>query len=224
MEKTVIKCGDTEIHKKNFTNTKDLKEIQILIKQQYLIWPLLVEKGFKYFISYKESKKIMPLCIFLPKMSAYRKDFDETKYVPFLIIDDKLLEKYNELQEKLKNSFKKEFDNERVYKKKYLKAKIKSGNGKIKTNSHDSKIPKERSQFIFLSVILVDSVIKTGENFSLQVFLEECKYVIKEKKIPKYIIDDVEFSSNSNEENSDEEILEKLQTEKNSEENSNDEN
>ena len=55
-------------------------------------------------------------------------------------------------------------------------------------------------------------------------FLEECKYVIKEKKIPKYIIDDVEFSSNSNEENSDEEILEKLQTEKNSEENSNDEN
>ena len=39
----------------------------------------------------------MPLCIFLPKMSAYRKDFDETKYVPFLIIDDKLLEKYNEL-------------------------------------------------------------------------------------------------------------------------------
>ena len=168
----------------------------------------------------------MPLCIFLPKMSAYRKDFDETKYVPFLIIDDKLLEKYNELQEKLKNSFKKEFDNERVYKKKYLKAKIKSGNGKIKTNSHDSKIPKERSQFVCLSVILVDSVIKTGENYFLQVFLEECKYVIKEKKIPKYIIDDVKFSSDSNEENSNEgTLLEKSQMEKNSdyEENSNEE-
>ena len=67
----------------------------------------------------------MPLCIFLPKMSAYRKDFDETRYVSFLIIDDKLLEKYNELQEKVKNSLKKEFDNERGYKKKYLKAKIK---------------------------------------------------------------------------------------------------
>ena len=57
----------------------------------------MVEKGFKYFISYKESKKIMPLCIFLPKMSEYRKDFDETKYVSLLVIDDKLLEKYNEL-------------------------------------------------------------------------------------------------------------------------------
>ena len=30
-------------------------------------------------------------------MSAYRKDFDETKYVSLLVIDDKLLEKYNEL-------------------------------------------------------------------------------------------------------------------------------
>ena len=24
-----------------------------------------------------------PLCIFLPKISAYRRDFDETKYVSF---------------------------------------------------------------------------------------------------------------------------------------------
>ena len=73
-------------------------------------------------------------------------------------------------------------------------------------------------------MILIDAVIKTGKNYSLQVFLEECKNVIKEEKILKYIIDDVEFSSDSNEENSDEQILEKLQTEKNSEENSNDEN
>ena len=36
-------------------------------------------------------------------------------------------------------------------------------------------------------------------------FLEECKYVVKEKKIPKYIIEDIEISSDSNKENSDEE-------------------
>ena len=35
-------------------------------------------------------------------------------------------------------------------------------------------------------------------------FLEECKYVVKEKKIPKYIIDDIEISSDSHKENSDE--------------------
>ena len=43
-----------------------------------------------------------------------------------------------------------------------------------------------------------------------QVFLEECKYVAKEKKISEYIIDDIEISSdfereNSDAENSDEE-------------------
>ena len=42
------------------------------------------KKGFKYFIGYKDAKKIRPLCIFLPKMSSYRKDFDETKYMSFL--------------------------------------------------------------------------------------------------------------------------------------------
>ena len=36
-------------------------------------------------------------------------------------------------------------------------------------------------------------------------FLKECKYVVKEKKIPKYIIDNIEISSDSDRENSDEE-------------------
>ena len=39
-------------------------------------------------------------------MSAYIKDFDETKYLSFLIKDDELLEKYNEIWEKVKNSLK----------------------------------------------------------------------------------------------------------------------
>ena len=38
--------------------------------------------GFRYFIGYEDAK-IRPLCIFLPKMSAYRKDSDETKYAFF---------------------------------------------------------------------------------------------------------------------------------------------
>ena len=35
-------------------------------------------------------------------------------------------------------------------------------------------------------------------------FLEECKYVVKEKMIPKYLIVDKEISSASDKENSDE--------------------
>ena len=133
-------------------------------------------------------------------MSAYRKPFDETKYMSFLIKDDKLLETYNEIWEKLKNVIKKEFDCEPVYNEKYLKAKIKSYNGKINTSFCNNKIPKEGSQFICLSVILIDSVFRSGKNYYPQVFSEECKYIFKEKKIAKYVIVDKKISSESDRE------------------------
>ena len=108
-----------------------------------------------------------------------------------------LLEKYSQIWEKVENSLKKEFASEPVYNKKYLKAKIKSYNGKINTNFHDIKIPKEGSQFICLSVILINPVFRTGENYNPQVLFEECKYVVKEKKVPTCIIDNIEISSDS---------------------------
>ena len=49
---------------------------------------------------------------------------------------------------------------------------------------------------------MIDSVFRTGKNY---LFLEERKYVIKRKIC--YIIDDIEVSSDSDEENSVEEIL-----------------
>ena len=67
------------------------------------------------------------------------------------------------------------------------------------------KIPKEDFRYIYLSKVLLNSDFRTGKNFYPQVFLEECKYVVKEKMIPKYIIDDIEISSDSDRENSDEE-------------------
>ena len=73
------------------------------------------KKGIKYFIDYKDAKKIRSSCTFLPKMIVYRKDFDETKYMSFLIKDDELLEAYHEIWEKVKNIIKKEFDSEPLY-------------------------------------------------------------------------------------------------------------
>ena len=115
-------------------------------------------------------------------MSAYRRDFDETKYMSFLIKDDEFLERYNEIWEKVRNITKKEFDIEPIYNEKYLRTKRKSYNGKINKNVHNNKIPKESSQFIYLLVILIDSVYRKDKNYYPQVFLKECKYVVKEKK------------------------------------------
>ena len=52
-------------------------------------------------------------------------------------------------------------------------------------------------------------------------FLEECKYIAQEKKTPKYIIDDIEISSDPDRENSGEENPDK---ENSNEENSDKEN
>ena len=51
-------------------------------------------------------------------------------------------------------------------------------------------MPKEDSQFICLSVILVDSVFRKGKNYYPQLYLKECKYVA-------HITDDIEISSDS---------------------------
>ena len=34
-------------------------------------------------VGYEDAKKIRPSCIFLPKMTAYRREFDGTKYMSF---------------------------------------------------------------------------------------------------------------------------------------------
>ena len=58
-------------------------------------------------------------------MSSYRSDFDKTKCVPFLIKDEKLLEKYNKIWKKVSNIIKKEFDSNSVYNEKCIKSEIK---------------------------------------------------------------------------------------------------
>ena len=98
-------------------------------------------------------------------MIPYRRDSDETKYMAFLIQDDELLEKCNEIWKKVKNRIKREFGNEPAYNEKYLKVKIKSCDRKINTNFHNNKIPKEGSQFICSSIAFIESVFRTGKNY-----------------------------------------------------------
>ena len=54
-------------------------------------------------------------------------------------------------------------------------------------------------------VILIDSVFRTIKNYYPQVFLEKCKYVVKEKKMSECITKDLEIFSDSDRKYSDEE-------------------
>ena len=57
-------------------------------------------------------------------MSPCRRDF-KIKYMYSLIKGDELLEKHNEIWEKVSKNIKKEFDSEPIYNGKYLKTKTK---------------------------------------------------------------------------------------------------
>ena len=78
--------------KKKVINVKNLFRLNNI----NIIKSLLVKKGLKHFIGYENAKKIRPLYKLPPKMSAYRRDSDEIKYMYFLIKGDELLQKHIE--------------------------------------------------------------------------------------------------------------------------------
>ena len=105
---------------------------------------------------------------------------------------------------------KKELDSNPIFKIKYLKSKIKSYSNRITAIFFDNKMPSGDSHCICLSLTaLTDSVLKMGKNYYLQTFLEECKYKVKEKKISKFITDDVGISSSDDDDNDDDKSIEK---------------
>ena len=81
----------------------------------------------------------------------------------FLIENDDLLEKYI-IWDKVSTNIKREFDSEPVYNKIFLKTKIKS---------HGDEV----------------TALKKDENYYLQVFLKECKFI--EKKLIRHSNDNL---------------------------------
>ena len=52
----------------------------------------MVKTGLNNFIGYKNARQIRLLRILLPKVTPYKTDFDETKYMSFWVKDNDLLE------------------------------------------------------------------------------------------------------------------------------------
>ena len=73
------------------------------------------KNSLKYFIGYNDDDVIRPLCIILPQIIGYVKDFDSNKTMSFKVSDNKLLKKYKKIWEKAGNLLNIEFDSECVY-------------------------------------------------------------------------------------------------------------
>ena len=111
----------------------------------------------------------------------------------FVTDNEKVYDKYNEIWEIIRKLLKVKFAVSPVRDDKYLVAKLKIFN-KINRTTFDNKsnIPIERSHYICIPAIDIDSGLKIDNKRAYpQAYLEQCKYKLKKRKIVNYIDDEI---------------------------------
>ena len=174
---------------KAINNIEDINVNNILVSKKESYGN---KNSLKHFIEYYDNDVIRPLCIKLPQMIRYARNFDENATMSFIVKDKQLLKKYTKIWETIEGLMKINFESKPVYgdDDKYIKTKIKTYADSIITNFHKStKAPCK-----CLSIIMIDSVIKANKKYYPQIFLEECKYIQEQIKIVNHIDEDLENS------------------------------
>ena len=101
-----INFDDVKINKSTFYKNKKLFSIHDVDVNKILVSKKEshgTKNSLKYFIGYNHDDVIRPLCIKLPHMIGYVKDFDSSKTMSFKVSDNKLLKRYNKTWEKISN-------------------------------------------------------------------------------------------------------------------------
>ena len=195
-----LKFDNIRVNKKEFLKSKQPIDVNLVNLDQIVVTDKFKhsDDGFKYFIGYKKSEIVKPLCIILPQMSGFIKYFEDGGgNMSFMIKNDGVLDKYDEIWGKIKDKINIKFHSMPVYDKKYIKAKVREFNGVIKTNFLSDEVPKENEHYTCIACITIDSVMRMEKKNYLQVYLRECKYRVKKAKMTKFIEAELESGSES---------------------------
>ena len=128
MSKKALKFVNVEVNKENIHASKHPVALNLVNVNQMLISDKFEhsDKGFKYFIGYKDDNIIRPLCIILPKMSGYIKYFNNgAKNMSSMIKNNSVLIKYHEIWNRIKKTSNTKLHSMSVYDEKYIKIKVK---------------------------------------------------------------------------------------------------
>ena len=116
-EKT-LKFGSVRVNKKEFHKSKYAVDLHLVYVDEIVVSAKFRhnDDGFKCFIGYKDGELVKLLCIILPQMTGYMKYFENgEKNVSFVIKDDDVLDKYNEIWYKIKETLNIKFHSADVY-------------------------------------------------------------------------------------------------------------
>ena len=198
MTKKALKFDNIGANKKEFWKSKQPVNLDLINVDQIVVSDKFRhnDDGFKYFIGYKEGEIVKPLRMLLPQMSGYIKCFENGgKSMSFLIKEDDVLDKYNEIWDRFKETLSIKFHSMLVYDEKYVKVKVREFNGVIKRNFLGDKIPKENMHYTCIACITIDSVMRMEKKNYQQVYFEECKSRMKRTMMIKFIKAELESES-----------------------------
>ena len=213
MTEKTLKFNNIRDNKKFFLKSKQPIDIRSVNVDQIVISDKFKHnnEGFKYFIGYQEDENVKPLCIILPQMSVYIKYFEYGGMnMSFVIKDDEVWEKYEQIWGLIKNKLGIKFHREPVYDKKYLKTKVRKYDVAIKTIFLGNDVRKENMHYTCIGCITIDSVMRMDEKKYPQVYLEECKYKIRKIQMSRFINTELDVDSQSDSESDDNELMAKL--------------
>ena len=118
MSEKTLKFNNIKINKKEFHKSKQAIDLDSVTTDKIVVSDKFKhsEEGYKYFISYKEDEFVRPLCIILPQMNGYIKYFENGgKNISFLIKNNEVWEKYEDIWDVIKNKQGIKFHSEPIY-------------------------------------------------------------------------------------------------------------
>ena len=161
MSKKALKFDSITVNEKEFHQSKQPMNLDLVNVDQIVESDNFKhnDDGSKYLIGCKEGEVVKPLCVILPQMTGYVKYLENGgKNISFVIKDDDVLDKHNEIWDKIKETLSIKFHSMLLYDKKYMKAKVREFNGVIRTNFSINKIPKENMHYTCSDCITINSV------------------------------------------------------------------
>ena len=119
----------------------------------------LTDDVLKYFIGYNED--CYTNMYYFTSNEWYIKHFKNgSKNVSFLMKDDEVWDKYDEIWYVFKDKLGIKFHSKPVYTRKYLKVKVREFDGVIKINFLGNDMPKENMRYTCIACITIDSVLR----------------------------------------------------------------
>ena len=116
----------------------------------------------------------------MPEISGYSQMFkvkeEDHKLMSFRIDDEKQLEKYKAIWNKIEGLKNITLNALPVYDERYIKTKIRTFGDKVYINFRGLNVPEDDIECKSFTVISIDSLLVYYKKYNLQVYLDNCAY------------------------------------------------